>query len=66
MESTGRRELRHPPSTNTRYSTTLDNVKNSNEQDVHEPVIVPGMDNMKIQDNRGMDDSEFNFLRTRA
>ena len=48
MVSAGMRELRHPPSTNTRYSTTLDNVE---EQDVHEAVTVPGMDDMQSQDN---------------
>ena len=50
MESTGRRELRHPPSTNTRYSATLYNVEGL-EQDVHELVIVPGMADMQSQDN---------------
>ena len=50
MESVGRRELRHPPSTNMRYSTTLYNVEEL-EQDVCEPVIVPRMVDMKIQDN---------------
>ena len=29
----------------------LYNVKELNEQDVHEPVIVPGMDDMQSQDN---------------
>ena len=48
MESTGRRELRHPPSTNMRYSTMLYNVE---EQDVHEPVTVPEMADMQSQDN---------------
>ena len=42
MESAGRRELRNPPSTNTRYSTTLYNVEEL-EQDVHEPITVTGM-----------------------
>ena len=51
MESAGRRELRHPPSTNMRYSTKLYNVEDLNEQDVHKPVTVPGMDSMQNQDN---------------
>ena len=46
MEFAGRRELRHPPSTNMRYSTMLYNVEELNEQDVHEPVTVPGMADM--------------------
>ena len=50
MESIGRRELRSPPSTNMRYATMLYNVEELNEQDVHEPVIVLGMANMKSQD----------------
>ena len=50
MKSTGRRELRHPPSTNTRYSTMLYNVEGL-EQDVHEPIIVLGMADMQNQDN---------------
>ena len=51
MESAGRRALRHPPSTNTRYAAMLYNVEELNEQDVHEPITVLGMDDMKIQDN---------------
>ena len=51
MESAGRRALRNSPSTNTRYSTTLYNVEELNEQDVHEPVTVPGMADMQSQDN---------------
>ena len=50
MESDGRRELRNPLSTNTRYSAMLYNVEGLN-QDVHELVIVPGMVEMKSQDN---------------
>ena len=50
MESTGRRALRHPPSTNTRYSEMLYNVE-EHEQDVHEPVIVSGKVDMQVQDN---------------
>ena len=50
MESARRRELRHPPSTNMRYSTTLYNVEGL-KKDVHEPVIVPGMTDMQSQDN---------------
>ena len=48
MESAGRRELGHPPSTNMRYSATLYNVEG---QDVHEPVILLGMADMQSQDN---------------
>ena len=29
----------------------LYNVEELNKQDVHEPVTVPGMDNMQSQDN---------------
>ena len=50
MEFAGRRELRHPPSTNMRYSAMLYNVEGL-KQDVHEPIIVPGMVDMQIQDN---------------
>ena len=50
MESAGRRELRHPPSTNTRYSETLYNVEGLNK-DVHMPIIVSGMADMQSQDN---------------
>ena len=51
MKSTGRRALRHPPSTNTRYSAMLYNAKEINEQDVHELVIVSRMTYMQSQDN---------------
>ena len=54
MKSIGRRELRHPPSSNTRYSAKSYNVEGLDHK-VHEPVTVPGMA-----------DSSFNFLRTRA
>ena len=50
MEFVGRRALRNPPSTNTRYSTTMYNVEGL-KQDVHEPVIVSGMTDMQSQDN---------------
>ena len=50
MESIGRRELRHPPSTNMRYSAMLYNVEGL-EQDVHEPIIVPRMDDIQSQEN---------------
>ena len=50
MESIGRRELRHPPSTNTIYLATIYNVEGL-EQDMHELVIVPRMADMQIQDN---------------
>ena len=50
MEFGERRELRHPPSTSMRYSAMLYNVEGI-EQDVHEPVVVPGMADMQSQDN---------------
>ena len=50
MEFAGRRELRHPPSTNMRYSVMLYNVE-EHKIDVHKPVIVPGMADMQSQDN---------------
>ena len=65
MESARRKELRHPPSTNMRYSTTLCNVEEL-RQDVHEPVTVLGMAEMQSQDNWGMVKSSFNFLQIRA
>ena len=42
MKSTGRRELRHPPSSNMRYSAKLYDVEGLNHK-VHEPVTIPGM-----------------------
>ena len=54
MKSTGRRELRNPPSSNMRYSTKLYNVEGL-DHNVNEQVSVPGMG-----------DLGFNFLRTRA
>ena len=50
MKSTGRRALRHPPSSNKRYSAKLSNVEGLDHK-VHEPVTVPGMANMQSQDN---------------
>ena len=50
MEFAGGRVLRNLPSTNTRYSTTLYNLE-EHEQDVQEPVTVPGMADMQSQDN---------------
>ena len=50
MKSAGRRELRHPPSSNMRYSAMLYNSEGL-EQDVHELVIVLRMANMQNQDN---------------
>ena len=47
------------------YSAKLYNVEGLDHK-VHEPVTVLGMADMQIQDNWGMDDSGFNFLRTRA
>ena len=46
MKSAGRRELRHPSSSNMRYSENLYNVEGLDHK-VHEPVIVPGMADMK-------------------
>ena len=63
--STGRRALRHPPSSNMRYLEKLYNVEGLDHK-VHEPVTILGMADMQSQDNRGMDDLGFNFLRTRA
>ena len=45
MKSAGRRELRHPPSTNTRYSAKLYYVEELDHK-VHEPVTVLGMADM--------------------
>ena len=49
IESTGRRELRNSPSSNTRYSAALYNVEGL-EKYVHEPVIVSGMADMQSKD----------------
>ena len=65
MKSAGRRALRNPPSSNTRYSANLYNVEGIDHK-VHEPVTVPGMADMQSQENLGMANSGFNFLRTRA
>ena len=66
MKSTGMRALRHLPSiSNTRYSAKLYNVEGIDHK-VHEPVTIPRMANIQSQDNWGMADSGFNFLRTRA
>ena len=65
MKSTGRRALGHPPSSNTKYSAKLYNMEEIDHK-VHEPITVPGMADMQSQDNWGMADSGFNFLRTRA
>ena len=51
MKSVGRRELRHPPSSNMRYSAKLPNVEGFDHK-VHEPVTVPGMADMQSQDGR--------------
>ena len=50
MKSVGRRELRHPPLSNTRYSTKLNNVEGL-DYNVHEPILVLGMANMQSQEN---------------
>ena len=65
MKSAGRRALGNPPSSNTRYSTKLYNVEGL-DHNVHKPVTVSGMDDMQSQDNRGMVDSGYKFLQTRA
>ena len=65
MESDGRRELRHRPLSNMRYSAMLYNVEGL-KQDVNEPVLVLGMTDMQSQYNWGMVDSGFNFLWKRA
>ena len=61
MKSAGRRALRHPPSSNMRYSAKLYNVEGLDHK-VHEPVTVPGMADMQSQENLGMGDSSFKFL----
>ena len=48
MKSAGRRALRYPPSSNTRYSTKLYNVEGLDHK-VHELVTVQGMDDMPTQ-----------------
>ena len=50
MKSTGRRELRHPPSSNMRYSEKLYNVEGLDHK-VHKPITVPRMADMQSQDN---------------
>ena len=50
MKSVGRRALRHPPSSNMRYSAKLYNVEGLDHK-VYEPVTVPGMADMQSQDN---------------
>ena len=66
MEFDRRRELRNPhqPTQGTHQHWII--WKKSDEQDVHEPVTVPGMTDMQSQDNQEMADSRLNFLRTRA
>ena len=48
MKSAGRRALRHPPSSNTRYSAKLYNVEGLDHK-VHEPVTVSGMATCKVK-----------------
>ena len=50
MKSTRRRALRHPPSSNMRYSAKLYIVEGLDHK-VHEPVSVLGMADMQSQDN---------------
>ena len=45
MKFAGRRALRHPPSSNTRYSVKLYNVEGLDYK-VHEPVTIPGITDM--------------------
>ena len=49
-KSTGRRALRHPPSSNTRYSAKLYNVEGL-DHNVLKLVPVPGMAHMQSQEN---------------
>ena len=48
MKSAGRRALRHPPSSNTRYSAKLYDVEGLDHK-VHEPVTVLGMPTCKVK-----------------
>ena len=48
MKSAGRRALRHPPSSNMRYSAKLYNVEGL-DHSVHEPITVPGMADMQVK-----------------
>ena len=50
MKSAGRRALRHPPSSNTRYSAKLYDVEGLDHK-VHDLVTVTGMADMQSQDN---------------
>ena len=49
MKSPGRMALRHPPSSNMRYSTKLYNMEGLDHK-VNELVTVPGMADMQSQD----------------
>ena len=44
-----------------RYSTTLYNVEELNEQDVHEPVPVLGMVDMQSQDKECLNQASTSF-----
>ena len=48
MKSAGRKALRQPPSSNTRYSAKLYNVEGL-DHNVHEPVSVPGTEEQPTQ-----------------
>ena len=50
MKSARRRELRHPPSSNMRYSTNLYNVEGL-DHNVLEPIPILGMDDMQSKEN---------------
>ena len=50
MKSAERRELRNPPSSNTRYSAKLYNVEGLDHKE-HELVTIPRMADMQSQDN---------------
>ena len=62
MDSTRRRALRNPPSSNTRYSTKLYNVEGL-DHNVHELVSVLAMVDMQSQEKWGMADLGYNFLQ---
>ena len=50
MESTGRRALVHPTSSNMKYLEKLYNLEGI-DHNVHKPVTVAGMADMQSQDN---------------
>ena len=52
MKSAGRMALRHPPSSNMKYSARLYNVEGL-DHNVHEPVSVPRMADMQRELRNG-------------